>query len=49
MPVQHPQTIKAGTTSKLLFIYAEDAAGRGTGKTGLAHDTPAAAGAPSRT
>jgi hypothetical protein len=43
MPVQHPQTIKAGTTSKLLFVYAEDAAGRGTGRTGLAHDTPGAA------
>jgi hypothetical protein len=42
MPVHHPHTIKAGTTSKLLFLYAEDADGCGAGKTGLAHDTPGA-------
>src|SRR5690349_21085536 len=35
MPVQHAYTMKAGTTSKLLLVYATDMGGS-SGKTGLA-------------
>jgi hypothetical protein len=43
MPIQHPHTIKAGTKSKLLLLYAED--GSGQGKTGLRHDAEGATAA----
>jgi hypothetical protein len=42
MPVQHAHTIKAGTASKLLLLYAREASGTGLPKTGLRHDTPGA-------
>jgi hypothetical protein len=44
MPVQDTHTIKGGTTSKLLFLYATDATGTAA-KTGLAHNTPGASAA----
>ena len=34
------QTVKKGTTAKLLLLYARDPADRRTGKTGLRHDAP---------
>jgi len=42
MPVQHAHTIKEGTTSKLLLLYARDVVGSQSGKRGLRHDTPGA-------
>src|SRR5262245_4297378 len=42
MPVEHAHTIKAGTTSKLLLLFAREAGGSGSPKTGLRHDTPGA-------
>jgi hypothetical protein len=39
------QTVKKGTTAKLLLLYARDAADRRTGKTGLRHDAPGASAA----
>jgi hypothetical protein len=41
MPVQHNYTMKAGTKSKLLLVYATSAEGT-SGKTGLAGDLSAA-------
>jgi hypothetical protein len=43
MPV-HDYTIRWGTTSKLLLLYARDATGQ-TPETGLTHDTPGASAA----
>lgn len=40
MPVQHNYTMKAGTKSKLLLVYATSAEGT-SGKTGLAEDLSA--------
>jgi hypothetical protein len=42
MPVHSPHTIKAGTTSKLLLVYARDRQGGSEGKTGLTATTPGA-------
>jgi hypothetical protein len=42
MPVQHYYTMKAGTTSKLLLLYAANPTDAGSGKTGLCHNTPGA-------
>lgn len=42
MPVQHAHAIKAGTTSKLLLLFAREASGTGLPKTGLRHDTSGA-------
>jgi hypothetical protein len=42
MPVHSPHTIKAGTTSKLLLMYARDEREGAKGKTGLTADTPGA-------
>jgi hypothetical protein len=44
MPVQHNYTMKAGTTSKLLLIYATSTEGT-SGKTGLAGNLSAATAA----
>jgi hypothetical protein len=40
MPVQHAYTIKAGSVSKLLLVFARD--GSGEPRTGLRHDTAGA-------
>jgi hypothetical protein len=42
MPVEHAYTIKAGTSSKSLLLYAACAADRAVGQRGLAHTTPGA-------
>jgi len=42
MPVLHPYTVKAGTTSKRLLVFIEDEAAPGRGKTGLSHATEGA-------
>lgn len=44
MPVQHAYTMKAGTTSKLLLVYATSAEGT-SGKTGLARNLSAGSAA----
>ena len=44
MPVQHAYTMKAGTKSKLLFVYATSADGA-SGKTGLAGNLSAGSAA----
>ena len=44
MPVQHAYTMKAGTTSKLLLVYATSAEGT-SGKTGLAMNLSAGSAA----
>jgi len=44
MPVQHNYTMKAGTKSKLLLVYAMSADGR-SGKTGLARNLSAGSAA----
>jgi hypothetical protein len=43
MPLQNVHTIKAGTTSKLLLVYARD--GAGGPRTGLRHDAAGAVAA----
>jgi hypothetical protein len=43
MPVQHAYTVKAGSASKLLLLFARDAGG--APRTGLQHDTPGAVAA----
>jgi hypothetical protein len=45
MPVEHAFTLRAGTTAKLLLLYAAEAAEGGSGKTGLASDMPGASAA----
>src|ERR1051325_11226521 len=45
MPVEHAYTIKAGTASKLLLIYALPWDGRPAGKTGLARSISAGSAA----
>jgi hypothetical protein len=42
MPVEHQHTIKAGSTQKLLFVYASDEREPGIGKEGLANDVSTA-------
>jgi hypothetical protein len=44
VPLHSSHTIRWGTTSKLLLLYARDAAGQ-TPKTGLTHDAPGASAA----
>jgi hypothetical protein len=44
VPVHSSHTIRWGTTSKLLLLYARDATGQ-TPETGLTHDTPGASAA----
>jgi hypothetical protein len=45
VPVHSPHTIKAGTTSKLLLMYARDGRAGQEGRTGLGAETPGAAAA----
>jgi hypothetical protein len=45
VPVHALHTIKAGTTSKVVLVYARPTAGEGPGVAGLGHDLPGAAGA----
>jgi hypothetical protein len=43
MPVEHHNTVRAGTTAKLLLIFVDG--GGGLGKTGLTHRSPGASAA----